>query len=617
MFLTLLLPANSYATSGKISDQSSCTTMGGIWDSLNSTCIVNGLTIGSAETLTIATGITLKNNGTINNYGTINNTGVIVNLDVINNNYPSGVLSNSGIIDDVGGIINDFPGSSFINNVNSTIYITDRIGIYGELGGEIHNQSGGIVSNFGVIITTIKGVISNDHSTFNNSGKIDNSGFFFNTGVVHNFGIIVNNYGAKLQSVGLVNSGTIDNLGDFHNFGEFVNNLGGIVNDSSTGTITNEQFSTITNFGTISNSGTISGYGEVDNGSTGTISNSGAIDIGPILNNSGMLDNFGTISNSRTIFNNSPTGTISNSGTISNLGTIYNHSIIDNQCGAVYSGKPLVGNPINNTCIVTTTTSVISSLNPSMFRQLVTFTATVSPNTATGNVTFVIDGVSKSTDNLSGGQATFSLSALTVGSHIINVLYSGDKNDAISTGNLTQMVNKIPTTTILSSSSNSSIFGQTVTFTAKISPKNITGNVRFVIDGSFQTSIKLLDDTAVLSVSSLSVGQHKVTALYSGDNIFMPSNSSPISVTIETPAQATQDLINVINQMNLPHNLTQKLDTKLKEVVNYLNSDNNKLAIKQLNTFINEINAQTDKKITQDQTKQLITAAQNIINSIS
>ena len=80
-----------------------------------------------------------------------------------------------------------------------------------------------------------------------------------------------------------------------------------------------------------------------------------------------------------------------------------------------------------------TTTAVTSSVNPSVFGQSVTFTATVSPvapavGTPTGTVAFLDGGSPIGTSTLSGGTATFTTFALGVGTHIITTSYGGDAN---------------------------------------------------------------------------------------------------------------------------------------------------------------------------------------------
>src|SRR5207244_6039959 len=108
-----------------------------------------------------------------------------------------------------------------------------------------------------------------------------------------------------------------------------------------------------------------------------------------------------------------------------------------------------------------TSTSLSSSTNPSVFGQSVTFTATVSATapgagTPTGTINFK-DGASSITgcgaQALAAGSATCSIATLSVGSHSITAVYSGDTNFTTSTSaTLTQTVNKADTSTVVTSS---------------------------------------------------------------------------------------------------------------------------------------------------------------------
>ena len=92
--------------------------------------------------------------------------------------------------------------------------------------------------------------------------------------------------------------------------------------------------------------------------------------------------------------------------------------------------------------LTSTSTSLTSSVNPSVFGQHVKFTAMVSPNTATGTVTFTIDGVAKPAVTISSGSANLTISTLSVGTHQIKAKYSGNSKFAKSTSStLTQTVN--------------------------------------------------------------------------------------------------------------------------------------------------------------------------------
>jgi predicted extracellular nuclease len=92
-----------------------------------------------------------------------------------------------------------------------------------------------------------------------------------------------------------------------------------------------------------------------------------------------------------------------------------------------------------------TTTTAASSVNPSGFGQPVVFTATVSsaggPVTA-GTVTFR-EGPTDLSGPLplnAGGQASFTISTLALGSHAITASYSGSTDFGASSGNVTQLV---------------------------------------------------------------------------------------------------------------------------------------------------------------------------------
>ena len=83
--------------------------------------------------------------------------------------------------------------------------------------------------------------------------------------------------------------------------------------------------------------------------------------------------------------------------------------------------------------LLSTTISLTSSPNPSVFGQPVLLTSTVTPSAATGNVTFY-DGVAVlGTAQLAGGQATFTTSLLPSGAGSLYAYYSGDANYETST----------------------------------------------------------------------------------------------------------------------------------------------------------------------------------------
>ena len=144
-----------------------------------------------------------------------------------------------------------------------------------------------------------------------------------------------------------------------------------------------------------------------------------------------------------------------------------------------------------------TTTQLQSSVNPSVFAQSVTFTATVTVNapgsgTPTGSVQFSDNGVALGAPvPLDGsGVATFQTSTLAVGDHPIVATYLGDAGyHGSASTTLVQTVQRQPTTTAVVCVPPSSHVNQAVTCTATVSqtisnPTPITGTVAFYVDGS-------------------------------------------------------------------------------------------------------------------------------------
>jgi len=178
------------------------------------------------------------------------------------------------------------------------------------------------------------------------------------------------------------------------------------------------------------------------------------------------------------------------------------------------------------------TTSLVSSLNPSTYGKTVTFTATIGHTAApipTGTVTFKNGGSTMGTATLSSGKATFTISTLSVGTHSITAVYGGDSNYVGSTSSpVSQVVDKASTSTKVTSSLNPSTFGQTVTFTAVVTSLTTgtpAGTVTFK-DGTTTLATKTLTSgDAAYSTSTLAKGSHSITAVYNGNVDFLTSTS--------------------------------------------------------------------------------------------
>jgi hypothetical protein len=179
-----------------------------------------------------------------------------------------------------------------------------------------------------------------------------------------------------------------------------------------------------------------------------------------------------------------------------------------------------------------TAVGLASSFNPSLNGQAVTFNAVVSPATATGTVMFQDGSTVIGTVALSNGSAALSVSNLAVGSHSITAVYVGDPNyNSATSAVLTQSV-LIATTTTLNANKSVANVGQNVKFTANISPGAATGSIDFMDGTILLGTVPLSGNSAMLQVSSLTVGTHSVTATYSGAAKYASSASLPVTVTI-------------------------------------------------------------------------------------
>jgi hypothetical protein len=207
-----------------------------------------------------------------------------------------------------------------------------------------------------------------------------------------------------------------------------------------------------------------------------------------------------------------------------------------------------------------TTTTLVSSANPSVFGQAVTFTATVSAasGTPTGTVVFSEAFTILGSATLVNGSASISVSSLAVGSYSITAAYQGSPGFVPSTSlPLSQVVGPPTTTTTLASSLDPSVYGQFVTFTAAVSAASGTpaGTVIFY-DGSTQLgSVTLANGRASMSTSSLAAGSHSVTAAYQGSGAFQPSTSAPLNQVVN-PATTATSLVSSANPARVKQSVT-------------------------------------------------------------
>jgi ELWxxDGT repeat protein len=207
------------------------------------------------------------------------------------------------------------------------------------------------------------------------------------------------------------------------------------------------------------------------------------------------------------------------------------------------------------------TTTSISGPTTVVFGQQVTYTATiaaVSPGAgapADGTVTFKIDGGTGVSANVSDGVAT---DVVTWGNpadgttHTVDATFngndsSGDFNASTATTYKVTEDSDATSTAVQSSDNGSAVIGETVTFTATVSPiapgtLTPNGSVVFTIDGTPGNSIPLTNGqaTTTLSIAAGTVGDtHTVTAAYTPANANFSASDSTGSPFTETVSQAS------------------------------------------------------------------------------
>ena len=212
--------------------------------------------------------------------------------------------------------------------------------------------------------------------------------------------------------------------------------------------------------------------------------------------------------------------------------------------------------------VVSSTVTVTSAPNPSIYGNAVTFTVSVPSNgasAATGKVNIVIVPAGQTTPTypitatLTGnpGTGTAAIATLPVGTYTATANYLGDTNFAASSGTLPtpQVVNQVATTTVLNANPNPGIAGKAVAITATVTPTTgtvtPTGTVTFtdtfngatVTLGTGAVTVGTTG-TATVNTSTLAPGTHSIVANYGGDANDAKS-SATLSLTINQATTTT------------------------------------------------------------------------------
>jgi predicted outer membrane repeat protein len=512
-------------------------------------------------------------------------------------------------------------GGGILNQGNVTVSSCTLANNSGQLGGAICNRASLTVTDsafFGNYANQWGGGIAHVGSTT----TVSNSTFSNNTGggigmqggtVTVNNSTLTGNNGVGIESFGgtlNVNASTISNT-TRDLYGAF-----GILNYNGTTTITDSHISGnavngIVNYGTLTvHGGSVSDnsagsiYG---NGGGGIESLNGTVTVSDVDFSGNRASDGGAISASNltvtdcNFTNNSTYNSNGRGGAIvaGGLVTVSGSTFLGNSAGyggaialgdgvATVSGSTLTGNLATYGGAIYSTSYYGSTLN-------------VNGSLITGNSATNGGGI----DN-DGGKAQLNITNSTVcgNSAPIGADISNHNPGLLTITGASDVCGIAQaTTTTFVSSSGSSVFGQSVTFTATVVAPDggtPTGTVTF-IDFDSLTGAPLgtatLDSSghATITTSALGVGEHFIVAIYNGASNWADSQGGELDYMV---LSAQQELSVIINQVtNLVTNGIldsvngNALIVKLNNAITSLNSGNTIAGDKQMDAFINQTNA--------------------------
>ena len=202
---------------------------------------------------------------------------------------------------------------------------------------------------------------------------------------------------------------------------------------------------------------------------------------------------------------------------------------------------------------IATATNLTSSANPADSGQSVTFTATVTSvnGTPAGLITFSDGNTTLGTQTLVNGVATYTTNTLVAGTHPIAAAYSpGGTTFNASNATLSQVIQGIGTSTSITVIPASAPYGTVISMFSEVLTSGVavsSGTITYMDGATALTAITLAPNRIPnFNISTLTVGTHSITAVYSGDATHSPSTSPTVTVTI-TGAATTLALTSTPN----------------------------------------------------------------------
>jgi PKD repeat protein len=109
-------------------------------------------------------------------------------------------------------------------------------------------------------------------------------------------------------------------------------------------------------------------------------------------------------------------------------------------------------------------------------------------------------------------------------------------------------------------------------------------------------------------------GAYTVTLTVTDDDGGMGTAS--IQILVESPAEATEVVIESIEELDLPQGTENSLISKLESAIDSLEDGQDNAAVNKLEAFMNQVEAQRGKKLTEEEADKLIADVQAIIDNV-
>ena len=159
--------------------------------------------------------------------------------------------------------------------------------------------------------------------------------------------------------------------------------------------------------------------------------------------------------------------------------------------------------------------------------------------TSAANGSYVFNNTTTKLSFGGNGPVTLNLTASAPGFDPATITLTNVNNGDNLTGkDFSLTPSTVVTTTVVTSSLNPSSYGQSVTFSATVSPNaGSNGTVTFKDSANtICTAVALSGSVATCPISSLSAASHSITAVYSGGGSFLGSSSAALSQVVNSKA---------------------------------------------------------------------------------